>query len=417
MTAETHQAVKTLTINNTTRQNAATSAVPLRLFTLVLLFGAILLPARMLSQNEPSALVEMESTDRGFLLPRMTQPQRNAIQNPATGLMIFNTTSVCLEVNLGSPAAPFWRPIDCRGTIDLFNCPGAVVTGRLAFNQPASNVSATVPYIGGNGGAHPGQIVTSTGVTGLTATLEGGNFANGSGSLTYVITGIPSTVGLASFALNIGGETCPLYIGVGCGAYVGTDQWKVFLCHNLAAANTSADPFTPSWEIIGGYWQWGRTGPSSSQWLNTNTSNFAHGPTGTSLSQANSGIISGWSSTEAPNGSWLLSSPCPQGFRVPSKSQWEAVLANNIQSSTGSWIESSTNYSSGRFLGPNLMLPATGGRAFDDGQLSGRGEYGIYWSNTENVPGFAWSLVVSNGNAFVNGNSRRSGFSLRCVAE
>jgi hypothetical protein len=67
-----------------------------------------------------------------------------------------------------------------------------------------------VPYTGGNGGTHNGQPVTSTGVTGLTATLTTGTFANGAGNLTYTITGTPASGGTASFALNIGGKTCTL---------------------------------------------------------------------------------------------------------------------------------------------------------------------------------------------------------------
>jgi hypothetical protein len=40
-----------------------------------------------------SALLSMTSTTKGFLPPRMTSTQRDAIATPATGLMIFNTTT------------------------------------------------------------------------------------------------------------------------------------------------------------------------------------------------------------------------------------------------------------------------------------------------------------------------------------
>jgi hypothetical protein len=69
-------------------------------------------------------------------------------------------------------------------------------------------VSSSVPYTGGNGGSYNGQTVNSTGVTGLTATLTAGNFANGAGSLTYTITGTPASSGTASFAISIGGQSC-----------------------------------------------------------------------------------------------------------------------------------------------------------------------------------------------------------------
>lgn len=38
-----------------------------------------------------SAMLDIKSTDKGLLIPRMTQAERNAIISPATGLMIFQT--------------------------------------------------------------------------------------------------------------------------------------------------------------------------------------------------------------------------------------------------------------------------------------------------------------------------------------
>ena len=43
------------------------------------------------SPPSASAAVEIASTARGFLLPRMTQAQRNAISTPATGLLVYQT--------------------------------------------------------------------------------------------------------------------------------------------------------------------------------------------------------------------------------------------------------------------------------------------------------------------------------------
>jgi formylglycine-generating enzyme required for sulfatase activity len=98
----------------------------------------------------------------------------------------------------------------CPGSITALACSTATNTGTLTQGNAAASVSSSIAYTGGNGGLHNGQTVTSTGVTGLTATLTSGSFASGAGSLTYTITGTPATSGTASFALNIGGKTCTL---------------------------------------------------------------------------------------------------------------------------------------------------------------------------------------------------------------
>lgn len=49
-----------------------------------------------------SALMSLESTTRGFLPPRMTTTQRDAITSPATGLSIYNTTTNSVEFYNGS---------------------------------------------------------------------------------------------------------------------------------------------------------------------------------------------------------------------------------------------------------------------------------------------------------------------------
>ena len=49
-----------------------------------------------------SALLELESTTKGFLPPRMTSTQRDAIASPATGLSIYNTTTNTNDIYNGT---------------------------------------------------------------------------------------------------------------------------------------------------------------------------------------------------------------------------------------------------------------------------------------------------------------------------
>jgi len=61
------------------------------------------------STPDPSAMLDVKSTTKGLLAPRMTQVQRNAITNPATGLTIFQTdVGPGLYYNAGTPAIPAW---------------------------------------------------------------------------------------------------------------------------------------------------------------------------------------------------------------------------------------------------------------------------------------------------------------------
>lgn len=52
--------------------------------------------------NNPSAILQVDSTTRGFLAPRMTEAQRDLIASPANGLLIYNTDSNLLEFYNGS---------------------------------------------------------------------------------------------------------------------------------------------------------------------------------------------------------------------------------------------------------------------------------------------------------------------------
>jgi uncharacterized protein (TIGR02145 family) len=329
-------------------------------------------------------------------------------------VQVFSNTSFAVSAGARTSGYSVRCIAELQGTLGALDCPNAVITGTLTSGQAASGVSASVSYTGGNEGVHTGQTVTSTGVTGLTATLAAGSFASGAGNLTWSITGTPSSGGTASFALNIAGQSCNLDVPVSsappvCRAKVNATDFKDFMCYNLGAANTTADPFTPSWEINGGYWQWGGAAEA------------AAGPTGPGAGQAYDGAIDGWIISDAADGSWTDGSktgndPCPTGFRVPTKAQWDGVVANNTKTSVGTFSGSATNYGAGKKFGDNLMLPAAGFRFNLNGALYNRGAAGYYWSSTENGTATAWHLSFLGG-AFTGYSNRTYGFSVRCIAE
>ncbi len=160
-------------------------------------------------------VMQSSTNAKGVVFPRMTQAERSTITNPATGLIIYNTSMSCLQINDGTPASPIWNCISGiagikPGEIATLNCASATHAGTLTIYTAAAGVTSTVPYTGGDGGPYGSYAIPSTGVLGLTANLTGSSFVNGSGNLVYTITGTPTSNGTASFALNIGGQSCTL---------------------------------------------------------------------------------------------------------------------------------------------------------------------------------------------------------------
>lgn len=60
---------------------------------------------------DTSAMLDVSSTTTGFLMPRMTTTEQNAIVLPASGLAIFNTTVNSVMLNTGTPLSPNWSAL------------------------------------------------------------------------------------------------------------------------------------------------------------------------------------------------------------------------------------------------------------------------------------------------------------------
>ncbi|MBK6497744.1 MAG: hypothetical protein IPG00_06095 [Saprospiraceae bacterium] len=94
-----------------------------------------------------SALLDLNSTSKGFLAPRMSEANRNAITSPASGLSIYNTTTNQFNYFNGT----IWRNI---GEISFWTANGDRIYNNntesvgIGITNPSSNTKLQIS--GGN---------------------------------------------------------------------------------------------------------------------------------------------------------------------------------------------------------------------------------------------------------------------------
>ncbi len=316
----------------------------------------------------------------------------------------------------------------CPGTITALNCAGATNSGTLISGTAASGVNSSVPYTGGNGGTYTSQSVSSTGVTGLTATLAAGTLLSGAGSVSYTITGTPATSGSASFALSLGGQTCTLIRTV-----------------NPPAGNnpTDADGNTYTTVTIG-----------TQVWMKENlkVSKYRNGdPIPTNLTDAawqasTSGAFAIYNNDAANNTTygklynWYAVSDsrnlCPVGWHVPSDAEWKTLeisLGMSASDADLSGVRGSAQNVGGKLKSTSTLWNAPNTGATNESGFSGLpgrnrgsngtygnvGNYGFWWSSTEDSTALAWGrdLNYSDGSSYRDNYNKRNGFSVRCLRD
>ncbi|KUY29497.1 fimbrillin family protein [Elizabethkingia ursingii] len=291
-------------------------------------------------------------------------------------------------------------------------------TGIIKGRTTSSNQNLTFP------GVLPSTTTATADPVLINAGTDTGEYVPGAFSATLNIAGATKTINLPNTFKITPENKSTLTINLRkCGAYLGPNntQWKEFMCQNLGATE-GIDPFSPVAGNHGAKYQWGYKP------INVNSSDDRYYTQ--SDDQSNSGSIPGWNRTGKSDDSWsdthkTASDPCPSGYRVPNKDQWQAVINNNFPEKVGSWDDDSTNYSSVLyFRNPSnvrtLMLPAAGSRAFQYGELGRRGYRGSYWSSSWNsswgaVTGFFAEFIGNAG--FIDEYNRTFGFPVRCIAE
>ena len=264
---------------------------------------------------DDSAALEIFSSSKGLLLPRLTTAQRNAIEDPVLGLAVY-----CIDCGLG--AISFYNGASWSGVSEI--------QGRPNTQVKADNL--------------------------------GGTFT--------------------------------------------------FLSHNLGA-DTTLNPHVPNEHLNGDYYQWGKKVPDATTdgWT-TEAWGDADGTT----------VYTNWIPNEK-----TIQDPCPEGYRVPSALEWQAVINSNIATRTGSWNGTEFGlFTNALHFGPNtitkkLTLPAAGFYRNNDGVLTDHNESGSYWTSSNNSNDedpMSFTLNFTNVDESTAGLTfRTEGQSVRCIAQ
>ncbi|SNR67642.1 hypothetical protein [Flavobacterium sp. ov086] len=131
-----------------------------------------------------------------------------------------------------------------------------------------------------------------------------------------------------------------------CGAMISPTVYKTFMCYNLGvSASSNLDPMVPNAYIRGDYYGYGKQTPAM----------FGYIP------GDNQGAYLQYTASSWGNGVKTATDPCPAGYRVPSKSEWQGVVANNTRTAVGGARSGDWGYLyTGVKFGNFMMLPTAG---------------------------------------------------------
>lgn len=129
----------------------------------------------------PKALIDMTVTNsKGFLPPKLTTAERNAIATPPAGLVIYNTTTSQLEVYTGSS----WFSVASNINGNLTVNGNSTLNGTLTVTGTTSLESVTGTGLTVNGSTTLNGALTVTGATSLQSVTSTGSTVNGVLSVT-----------------------------------------------------------------------------------------------------------------------------------------------------------------------------------------------------------------------------------------
>ncbi len=138
--------------------------------------------------------------------------------------------------------------------------------------------------------------------------------------------------------------------------------------------------------------------------------------------------ISGWNTTIAADNAWNSGTeaapvktgndPCPQNYRIPTRTELQSLLDGTTKTEIGTFNDSPTNFSAAKVYTSNrnssvkLTFPAIGARNAAAGRVNNRGISPHVWTSTASDA----SNAYANGRNSIVTHLKNTGNPIRCIA-
>ena len=379
------------------------------IFFLLILIASMTVFAQVGINNDgsapnPSAILDIKSTNKGFLPPRMTQTERNNIVNPAEGLIVFCTDCTAngtgalsiyqngiwqtLSINCQDPSSPSAGIQVASNTQIIWNW--NTVPDAIGYKWSITNNFGTATDLGTT------TTHTETGLaTGVYYTRFVWSYNTCGNSVLTVLKAQALSCG-TSFTINhIAGSVAPVdkTVEYGTVTNIPGETSKCWITRNLGAGQQATSVTDFSEESAGWYWQFNKKQGFKHDGI-TRTPNTA------------------WIAVIFENSDWTLSNdPCSlelgNGWRLPTGTEWFNV------DYSGNWTNWTGPWNSG------LKLHGAGFLKNTDGSLSNRGStpQGRLWSSTLLDAYFGLYLYFNSSISLMNNDYKAYSYSIRCLRE
>ena len=363
------------------------------------------------STPNASAQLDVSSTNSGFLPPRMTYAQRNAIVNPAAGLIVYCTDCAngemqyyngtgWINMSVGIGSVPFTTPIVSTRTTSSITSNGAISGGNISSDGGA-NITAR-------------GVCWSTSVNPTIALATKTNDGNGIGLYTSTLTGLTAntTYHVRAYATN------------SVGTSYGGDSSFTTLDSSFSTTTTTTIICNQIWmnkNLDVSTYRNGDPIPlvtDAATWYSLTTGAYCYYNNDSATYAAVYGKLYNWYAVNDPRGL------APTGYHIPSDAEWTTLVnclggsavAGGAMKEAGllHWYSPNYGATNSSFFGG---LP--GGYRGNVGHFDTYGNDGFWWTSTESLTTSAWDryLDYSVISIYRNYNLKSTGCSVRCIKD